>query len=58
MKLLLSHGADPTAEIGEKTPLEFAMANGQIEIHAFLESEFACYELVGNYSLYAQVARY
>ncbi len=37
VKLLMSHGADPLAEIGEKTPLEFALSNDQKEIHAFLE---------------------
>jgi len=39
VKLLLSHGADPMAEIGEKTPSEFALSNDQPEIHAFLECE-------------------
>ncbi len=39
MKLLLSYGADPMAEIGERTPVEFALANGQMEIHVYLQGE-------------------
>ena len=31
------------AEIGEKTPLEFALSNQQMEIHAFLECKWRLY---------------
>lgn len=41
VKLLLSHGADFMAEIGEKTPMEFALSNKQFEIHAYLECKLA-----------------
>lgn len=37
VKLLVSHGADPMAEIGEKTPMEFALSLDQSAIFAFLE---------------------
>lgn len=39
VKLLLSNGADPLAEIGGRTPLEFALANHQMEVYAFLQCE-------------------
>ena len=40
VKLLLQHGADPMAELGERTPLEHALAHEQYEIHDYLESKF------------------
>ena len=42
LQLLLSYGADPMAEIGEKTPVEYALANNQMEIHAFLQGKYYC----------------
>lgn len=37
VKLLISHGADPLAEQGEKTPAEFALTMEQPEIHSYLQ---------------------
>lgn len=37
VKLLIEYGADPLAEQGEKTPVEFALEMEQPEIHAYLQ---------------------
>ena len=37
VKLLIQYGADPLAEFGEKTPVEFARAQGQNEIFRYLK---------------------
>ena len=37
VKVLISHGADPQAEFGEKTPMEYALSIDQMEIYKYLE---------------------
>jgi len=37
VKVLISHGADPLAEFGEKTPVEFARAVDQKEVYKYLK---------------------
>ena len=37
VKVLISHGADPLAEFGEKTPVEYALSIDQKEIYKYLE---------------------
>ena len=37
VQLLIQYGADPLAEFGEKTPVEFARAVGQNEIFRYLK---------------------
>ncbi len=37
MKLLVEHGADPLAEIGDKTPVEYAMSLEKWEIRKYLQ---------------------
>ena len=39
VKLLIQHGADPMADIGDKTPLEFSKSMEQDEIHDYLLCE-------------------
>ena len=39
VKLLVQHGADPQAEFGEKTPVEYAKFHEQMEIHDYLQCE-------------------
>ena len=40
VKLLIRYGADPLAEQGEKTPVEFALDMEQPEIHDYLQCEW------------------
>ena len=37
VRVLISHGADPLAEFGEKTPVEYALSIDQKEIYKYLE---------------------
>ena len=37
VQLLIEHGADPLAELGEKTPLEYALMHNQLEIYDYLQ---------------------
>ena len=39
VRLLIMHGADPLAEMGDKTPVEYAMAMKQEDICKYLQSE-------------------
>ncbi len=36
VKSLVEHGADPTAELGEKTPLDLAKDNCHAELYDYL----------------------